>query len=38
MQRQAAIAALVAQRGDAITIITEQAIGAWRAAVPEAAE
>src|SRR5216683_6202035 len=35
MRRQAAIAALVAARGDAITITTEQAIGAWRAAVPE---
>jgi phosphonopyruvate decarboxylase len=37
MQRQAAIAALVAGRGDAITIATEQAIGAWRAAVAEPA-
>src|SRR5579859_510261 len=37
MHRQAAIAALVAARADAITITTEQAIGAWRAAVPEAA-
>jgi phosphonopyruvate decarboxylase len=37
MRRQAAIAALVATRGDAITITTEQAIGAWRAAVPEPA-
>src|SRR3981081_3337197 len=37
MQRQAAIAALVAERADAITITTEQAIGAWRAAVPEPA-
>jgi thiamine pyrophosphate-dependent acetolactate synthase large subunit-like protein len=36
MRRQEAIAALVAERGDAITITTEQAIGAWRAAVPEA--
>jgi sulfopyruvate decarboxylase subunit beta len=35
MRRQAAIAALVASRGDAITITTEQAIGAWRAAVAE---
>jgi phosphonopyruvate decarboxylase len=37
MRRQEAIAALVAQRADAITITTEQAIGAWRAAVPEPA-
>src|SRR5260370_18122099 len=37
MRRQAAIAALVATRRDAITITTEQAIGAWRAAVPEPA-
>src|SRR4030088_1610777 len=37
MRRQAAIAALVAERADAITITTEQAIGAWRAAVPEPA-
>lgn len=37
MRRQEAIAALVARRGDAITITTEQAIGAWRAAVPEPA-
>jgi sulfopyruvate decarboxylase subunit beta len=37
MRRIDAVAALVAQRGDAITITTEQAIGAWRAAVPEAA-
>src|SRR5215831_15176209 len=36
MRRKEAIAALVAERGDAITITTEQAIGAWRAAVPEA--
>src|SRR5215207_1256335 len=35
MRRQEAIAALVAERADAITIATEQAIGAWRAAVPE---
>src|SRR5215207_11222022 len=35
MRRQEAIAALVAERADAITITTEQAIGAWRAAVPE---
>ena len=37
MRRQDAIAALVAQRGSAITITTEQAIGAWRAAVSEPA-
>jgi phosphonopyruvate decarboxylase len=37
MRRQEAIAALVAERADAITITTEQAIGAWRAAVPEPA-
>jgi phosphonopyruvate decarboxylase len=37
MRRQEAIAALVAERAGAITITTEQAIGAWRAAVPEAA-
>src|SRR6266481_3682060 len=37
MRRQDAIAALVAQRGGAITITTEQAIGAWRAAVSEPA-
>jgi phosphonopyruvate decarboxylase len=36
MRRQEAIAALVAERADAITVATEQAIGAWRAAVPEA--
>ena len=36
MWRRDAIAALVAERGDAIIITTEQAIGAWRAAVPEA--
>src|SRR5438552_18464034 len=35
MRRRDAIAALVAQRAGAITITTEQAIGAWRAAVPE---
>jgi sulfopyruvate decarboxylase subunit beta len=35
MRRQEAIAVLVANRADAITITTEQAIGAWRAAVPE---
>jgi sulfopyruvate decarboxylase subunit beta len=37
MLRQDAIAALVAERGDAITVTTEQAIGAWRAAVAEPA-
>src|ERR687885_991339 len=37
MRRKDAIAALVDQRGDAITITTEQAIGAWRAAVPQSA-
>src|SRR5215510_7418525 len=37
MRRQEAIAALAAERAAAITITTEQAIGAWRAAVPEAA-
>ena len=37
MRRQEAIAALVAERDNAITITTEQAIGAWRAAVPEGA-
>src|SRR5438309_10877935 len=37
MRRKDAIAALVAERGDAITITTEQAIGAWRATVPEPA-
>jgi thiamine pyrophosphate-dependent acetolactate synthase large subunit-like protein len=37
MRRGDAVAALVAQRGDAITITTEQAIGAWRAAVQEPA-
>src|SRR5438552_18127831 len=37
MRRKDAIAALVAERGDAITITTEQAIGAWRAAVAEPA-
>src|SRR5438552_423462 len=35
MRRKDAIAALVAEHGDAITITTEQAIGAWRAAVAE---
>jgi sulfopyruvate decarboxylase subunit beta len=35
MQRREAIAALVSESPDAITITTEQAIGAWRAAVPE---
>jgi sulfopyruvate decarboxylase subunit beta len=37
MRRHEAIAALVAEREGAITITTEQAIGAWRTAVPEAA-
>jgi phosphonopyruvate decarboxylase len=37
MRRQAAIEALVGERSDAITITTEQAIGAWRAAVTEPA-
>lgn len=37
MRRRDAIAALVAERGDAITVTTEQAIGAWRAAVAEPA-
>jgi sulfopyruvate decarboxylase subunit beta len=37
MLRQEAIAALVAEKGDAITVTTEQAIGAWRAAVAEPA-
>src|ERR671933_1058163 len=37
MRRQDAIAALVEQRHTTITITTEQAIGAWRAAVPEPA-
>jgi sulfopyruvate decarboxylase subunit beta len=37
MLRQDAIAALVAERADAITVTTEQAIGAWRAAVDEPA-
>jgi len=37
VRRQAAIAALVAARADAITITTEQAIGGWRAAVPQPA-
>jgi sulfopyruvate decarboxylase subunit beta len=37
MQRRIAIAALVAERADAITVVTEQAIGAWRAAVAEPA-
>jgi phosphonopyruvate decarboxylase len=36
VRRQEAIAALVAHQGDAITVTTEQAIGAWRAAVPHA--
>ncbi|HEY3061683.1 MAG TPA: thiamine pyrophosphate-dependent enzyme [Chloroflexota bacterium] len=37
MRRHEAIAALVAHRAEAITITTEQAIGEWRAAVPEPA-
>jgi len=37
MQRRVAIAALVAASADAITVVTEQAIGAWRAAVSEPA-
>jgi sulfopyruvate decarboxylase subunit beta len=40
MQRNVAIAALVAEcaaRADAISVVTEQAIGAWRAAVAEPA-
>src|SRR5947209_4969202 len=37
MRRKDAIAALVGERGEAITITTEQAIGAWRAAVAEPA-
>src|ERR671937_2121083 len=37
MRRRDAIAALVNERGSAITITTEQAIGAWRAVVPEPA-
>ncbi len=37
MRRTDAIAALVSERGDALTVTTEQAIGAWRAAVPEPA-
>jgi len=37
VRRQAAIAALVGACAGAITITTEQAIGAWRAAVPEPA-
>src|SRR5437764_2394446 len=37
MRRKDAIAALVCERGEAITVTTEQAIGAWRAAVAEPA-
>src|ERR671935_2098402 len=37
MRRRDAIAALLKQRDKALTITTEQAIGAWRAAVPEPA-
>src|ERR671929_91397 len=35
MRRRDAVAALIAERDDAITVVTEQAIGAWRAAVSE---
>jgi phosphonopyruvate decarboxylase len=35
MRRREAVAALIAEQGDAITITTEQAIGTWRAAVAE---
>jgi len=38
MRRRDAIAALVAESGSAITITTEQAIGAWRAAVRQPAD
>jgi phosphonopyruvate decarboxylase len=37
MRRTDAIAALISQSGGAITVTTEQAIGAWRAAVPQPA-
>jgi phosphonopyruvate decarboxylase len=37
MRRKDAIAALVAHSAGALTVTTEQAIGAWRAAVPEPA-
>jgi thiamine pyrophosphate-dependent acetolactate synthase large subunit-like protein len=37
MRRADATAALIAARGEALTVTTEQAIGAWRAAVAEAA-
>ncbi len=37
MRRADATAALIAARGDALTVATEQAIGAWRAVVPQAA-
>src|SRR5256714_12752287 len=37
MRRREAIAGLIAACDNAITITTEQAIGAWRAAVPEPA-
>jgi|ERR1051326_487348 phosphonopyruvate decarboxylase len=37
MRRKDAIDALVRESAGAITVTTEQAIGAWRAAVPEAA-
>ena len=36
MRRNEAIAAVLETKGDALTITTEQAIGAWRAAVAEA--
>ncbi|MDQ6674405.1 MAG: thiamine pyrophosphate-dependent enzyme [Chloroflexota bacterium] len=35
MHRRVAVAALLAHRADAITVVTEQAIGAWRAAVAQ---
>jgi len=37
MLRKDAIAALITQTAGAVTVTTEQAIGAWRAAVPEPA-
>jgi phosphonopyruvate decarboxylase len=37
MRRREAIELLTSHRGDAITVTTEQAIGAWRAVVPESA-
>jgi phosphonopyruvate decarboxylase len=36
MRRSDAIAALIDAKGDALTVTTEQAIGAWRAAVSDA--